>query len=122
MKGVDPTLGIYAAYAYADANLIDQVQSVREFLKGDLRGDLFDVALLANALSDKRVENPDEVTPFCPMLSQGWQLLRVKNLVLPKLIEQARSDLRDGLWTTFGPKGMELVFSYMQQNGFRNFG
>ncbi|MCA1515630.1 caspase family protein [Bradyrhizobium sp. NBAIM01] len=122
MKGVDPTLGIYAAYAYADANLIDQVQSVREFMRGDLRGDLFDVALLANALSGKHIENPDGVTPICPMLSQGWQLLRVKNVVLPKPIEQARSELRDGLWTTFGPKGMELVFSYMQQNGFRNSG
>jgi hypothetical protein len=122
MKGVDPTLGIYAAYAYADANLIDQVQSVQAFMRSDLNGDLFDVALLANALSGKRVENISEVTPCCPMLSQGWQLLRVKNVTLPKAIEQARYDLRDALWTTFGPRGMELVFGYVQQVGTRNNG
>jgi hypothetical protein len=56
------------------------------------------------------------------MLSQGWQLLRVKNVALPEAIEQARYDLRDALWTTFGPGGMELVFSYMQQTGFKNNG
>jgi hypothetical protein len=122
MKGVDPTLGIYAAYAYADANLIDQVQSVRAFMKSDLNGDLFDVALLANALSGKRVENVYEPTPCCPMLTQGWQLLRVKNVSLPKAIEEARYDLRDALWTTFGPRGMGLVIGYIQQGGIKNNG
>src|SRR5262249_25505304 len=47
LKGIDPTLGVYAAYAYADANLTDQTRSVRSFMQGDLGIDLFDVALLA---------------------------------------------------------------------------
>jgi hypothetical protein len=122
MKGVDPTLGIYAAYAYADANLIEQARSVWSFMRGDLNGDLFDVALVANVLSGRRIESPEDPVPFCPMLSQGWQLLRVKNVSLPELIDKARSDMRDALWTTFGPLGMNLVFSAIQQIGPRNRG
>jgi hypothetical protein len=122
MKGVDPTLGIYAAYAYADANLIDQVRSVQAFMRDDLNGDLFDVALLANTLSGKRMDNPNDAIPFCPMLTQGWQLLRVKDVSIPEAINRARYDMRDALWTTFGQRGMELVLSYIQQIGIKNNG
>jgi hypothetical protein len=121
MKAIDPTLGIYAAYAYADANLIDQVRSVQSFMSGDLNGNLFDVALLANELSGRRIESPSDVVPFCPMLTQGWQLLRVKNVSLLELVDKARYDMRDALWTTFGPRGMELIFSAIQ-SGTRNRG
>src|SRR4029077_11194740 len=32
LKGLDPTLGIYAAYAYAEAGLTEKVRSVSEFM------------------------------------------------------------------------------------------
>lgn len=122
LKGVDPTLGIYAAYAYADANLTEQVRSVRSFMRDDLGADLFDVALLANALSGKQIETPTDAVPFCPMLTQGWQLLRVKNVSLPELVDKARFDMREALWTTFGPNGMASIFSAIQRTGTRNRG
>src|SRR5450759_1920849 len=31
LKGIDPTLGLYAAYAYAEADLLNQVRSVQEY-------------------------------------------------------------------------------------------
>jgi hypothetical protein len=120
LKGVDPTLGIYAAYAYADANLIEQVQSVYHFMRGDLEANLFDVALLADALSGRRITDANEVVPFCPMLTQGWQLLRVKDVSLMEQVERARADMRQALWTTFGPKGMDSIFSAIQSR--RNAG
>src|SRR5262249_16818963 len=55
LKGIDPTLGIYAAYAYADANLTEQARSVSSIMRGDLDVDLFDVALMAGVLSGRRV-------------------------------------------------------------------
>ena len=121
-KSVDVTLGIYAAYAFADSNLIEQVRSVRDFVRSDLGADLFDLALLANALSGKRIENPNDAIPFCPMITRGWQLLRVKNVSLPELVEKARYDMRDAVWTTFGPRGMELIFSAIQQTRSTNRG
>jgi hypothetical protein len=110
LKGVDPTLGIYAAYAYADANLTEQVRSVQSFMAGDLGVDLFDVALLADRLTGRRIEGPSTaVVPFCPMLTQGWQLLRVREVTLSEDVQRARDNLQPALWTTFGPRGMEFI-------------
>lgn len=95
-KSFDPTLGIYAAYAYSDADIGDEVNSVRNYLKMDLGKDLFDTAMLAGQL---RLLH--EVTPFCPMLSQGWNLLRVKGVKLPEPIVEAGYHRRESLWTIF---------------------
>jgi Caspase domain len=110
LKGVDPTLGIYAAYAYADAHLLEQVRSVQSIMANDLGADLFDVALLADRLTGRRIEDPiGSVVPFCPMLTQGWQLLRVREVSLSDDVQRARDNLRPALWTTFGPRGMEFI-------------
>jgi hypothetical protein len=111
LKAVDPTLGIYAAYAYADANVPEQVRSVQSYMRRDLGVDLFDIALLADSLSGRRIEGSLNalVVPFCPMLTQGWQLLRVREVRLAEDVQRARESLRPGLWTTFGPNGMEFI-------------
>lgn len=106
LKGIDPTLGIYAAYAYAEAGLQDQVNSVREYMISDLEVDLFDVAMLAGALSGGERRR---TVPFCPMLQQGWGLIRVKDVNLRQDIHAARDHLRPSLWTTFDPEGMSIV-------------
>ena len=74
-KAHDPTLGIYAAYAYNDAGLIDDIRSVEGFMRHDLRGAMvYDIALLLREAKTKAYQT---LFPFCPMLSQGWALLRV---------------------------------------------
>jgi hypothetical protein len=77
LKGIDPTPGIYAAYA--DANLTEQAQSVRSCMRGDLEPICFDLTLLADTISGKRIEGPNDVVPFCPMLTQGWQAMTDAN-------------------------------------------
>jgi hypothetical protein len=118
LKGVDPTLGLYAAYAYADAGVQDQVRSVREIMHGDLQVDLFDVAMLADKLRDKIADEVHSF-PFCPMLSQGWNLLRVKDVRLPEDVVAARDHLRQALWTTFKPQGFELVSHALRDGRLR---
>jgi hypothetical protein len=108
MKGADPTLGIYAAYAYADAGLPRQVTSVRDFMRGDLGGDVFDVAMLADSLNQKLAVEP-VVTPPCPMLAQGWNYLRIKEIRLTPAFEFARDHLKQSLWTTFTSTGMQRI-------------
>jgi hypothetical protein len=113
LKGIDPTLGVYAAYAYADADLVEKVRSVHNIMLTDLNAELFDVALLAGALSERSPatagDGPSSLVPICPMLSQGWELLRVNGVELPPQLEEARPHLRRSLWTTFDPKGMDSV-------------
>ncbi len=119
MKGIDPTLGLYAAYAYADAGLMNQVRSVRDYMRGDLQADLFDVAMLSGSLSGKGPDQYDRTVPFCPMLSQGWGLLRLKDVRLPPAVDTARDHLRGALWTTFDAEGMGALISALQEGRLR---
>ena len=115
LKSIDPTLGLYASYAYADANMIDQVRSVHSYMETDLSGALFDVAMLAGYLSNKPVLEMRGVAPFCPMLSQGWQLLRVMGVTMPAELDRARDHLRPSLWTTFAPEGMKIIIEAVME-------
>ena len=110
LKGIDPTLGLYAAYAYADAGLVDGVRSVRGYMRNDLNGvDLFDVLMLTGEMAGRPPGNSAGPYPFCPMLSQGWGLLRVRDVRLPERIMALRERLRPSLWTTFHSEGMQTV-------------
>ena len=120
LKGIDPTLGLYAAYAYAEADLSNQVRSVQEYIHSDLGMDFFDILMLSGALSGAfGADDRNRPFPLCPMLSQGWELLRVKNVQLPKEIEIAHNHLRPALWTTFDPEGLEIVTNALRQRQVR---
>ena len=43
------------------------------------------------------------------MLSQGWSLLRVKDVRLPERISAVRDHVRPGLWTTLNREGLQIV-------------
>jgi hypothetical protein len=118
LKGVDPTLGVYAAYAYSEAGLPGQIQSVRSIMRDEMGIDLFDVAMLADALNGRAVTG-SPTFPFCPMLSQGWNLIRVKDVRLESIVNSARDDLRQALWTTFGPRGISLLASALANGSLR---
>lgn len=115
-KSADPTLGIYAAYAYSDANLPAQIVSVAEFMRSDLGVDLYDVALLSGTLSVRSPQSDRPavpVVPFMPMLSQGWNLLRAKNVVLPPSLAPIRDHIRESLWTTLDAEGVAIASRFI---------
>lgn len=119
LKGIDPTLGLYAAYAYASADISESVDSVRAFMREDLNTDLFDVALLSGALSGKSVEDFGRLVPVCPMLSQGWELLKPRDVRLAPSVAEARRYLRGALWTTVGRVGMDIIMSELRAGRLR---
>ncbi|UWU83191.1 caspase family protein [Bradyrhizobium yuanmingense] len=106
-KSADPTLGLYAAYAYHQADLVDRVRSVDDFMRGDLQVRLFDVAMLSRRLSSDRRRS--EVFPFCPMLAQGWGLLRVTQAGIRPEVDRLRDHLRPALWSTLEPEGVSIA-------------
>jgi hypothetical protein len=108
-KGTDPSLGLYAAYAYAQAGLIEQVRSVGSFMRDSLQIDLFDIAMLGRQLSKPGAMDSKRVFPFCPMLAQGWNFLRVLQVDIAPGIDKARDHLRRGLWTTFDSEGVAIM-------------
>jgi len=106
-KSFDPTLGLYAAYAYAAAGLEEGVRSVYSIMRTE-EIELFDVALLADAL---RSSDNNYRAPFCPMLNQGWQYLAVKNVTLPPRLAPAQAHILPSLWTTFDSEGISILKS-----------
>jgi hypothetical protein len=106
LKALDPTLGLYAAYAYRDGGRPDQVRSVMTYMLDDLGGfSLFDVALLAAEPVDAR-QFFDHGAPFCPMLMRGWSYLqRFAGAIRPEVLDIA-NHLVPSLWTTIDAEGL----------------
>lgn len=107
-KELDPTLGLFAAYAYAQAGNDSQVLSVMEYVQYGSSLPLFDVAMLA-AQRSKKWRNSLNVAPWMPMLTQGWMQLGDFEQVMPSVLREARKHLIPGLWTTFSSKGMDIL-------------
>jgi hypothetical protein len=114
LPAFDPSLCLYAAYAYADAGFRDGLASIRTAMEQGIGARLFDVAMLARTPWQPA---PDAlpVVPFCPMLTQGWNLLRAHRITLPKVLEDAQDELEPALWTTFKPARMQLIFDAIKQ-------
>lgn len=93
-KKYDPTLGLYAALAYAEVGLRAEINSISAYMADDIGAILFDIWLLSGAgdTALKRI-------PICPMLSQSWGYLGPRGVELSKALSEA--DRENSLWTTF---------------------
>jgi hypothetical protein len=112
-KAFDPVLGLFACYAYSEADQREDIESVRGYMHDDLSVDLFDVAMLARRMSP--LPGANYIVPFCPMLSQGWNFLRARGVMLPKVLDDAQDELERALWTTFKPDRIKLIIAAMKR-------
>ena len=118
-KGIDPTLAVYAAYAYHDLGEGDRIREMANYLRNDVGVTLFDLALLGRLLVDKEVRPPDAIVPFTPMLAQGWALLRANRVRLhPALRELERTTL-DSLWSLYEPAGVDMLAAALASGDVR---
>jgi hypothetical protein len=112
-KQFDPSLGLYAAYAYTEAGLDQEVKSIRRYMYEDLRVSLFDVTMLQRSPAPDWISAAG-IVPFCPLLSQGWHYLRPRRMKVPKALDGAQDELIPALWTTFNRKRMRLISAEMR--------
>ena len=117
-KGMDPTLGLYAAHAFSQAGNDRQVMAVLESMRADLQADLFDLRLLASRqLGGWASRAP--VVPFCPMLTQSWNLLDARRVDLPAPLRSLMPWLCNSLWTTFEPEAADTLMASMLEGELR---
>jgi hypothetical protein len=117
-KALDPTLGLYAAYAFAQAGQDAHVRDIARFMREDLTADLFDVAMLAGDADDPPVAATPRV-PFCPMLTQGWNLLRAYDVNLPDVLTAASRSLSNSLWSTFTKGGTAILLDAVKSGALK---
>ncbi len=114
-KYLDPSLGMYAAYAYLQAGKIEDIESVHSYMSDDNYLIPFDVAMLAGKIN----RSMERLASFCPMLSLGWAYRNKFESSLHPMIIKASQYLVPGLWTTFNGEGTQLLKNAVQQNIIR---
>ena len=114
LKALDPTLGLYAAYAYAQAGDFAGIDAIYTHLRREPEPVLFDVALLAG-----RPTSAGAVAPFCPVLTQGWGLLGEEPARLPAAVRAAGRHLVPGLCTNFAGPGVEILWAALAEGALR---
>jgi cold shock CspA family protein len=109
-KGVDPSLALYAAYAYHDLQRRDLIRQMADYMGGDLGAPIFDVALLARLL-DRRHLARDAVSLIgaLPLLAQGWPLLRAFDITLSPMLATLEGHRLPSLWTMFDAAGVDRI-------------
>jgi hypothetical protein len=108
-KGIDPSLALYAAYAFDDLRDTGRIVQMDHVLDYKLGVRLFDVAMLSCALDGTTMRPDDGVSPRFPLLSQGWATLRARRISLPRAYDGLDSHLLPSLWTLFSAKGAAIV-------------
>ncbi|MBL8300928.1 MAG: caspase family protein [Rhodanobacteraceae bacterium] len=111
LKGVDPALAVYAAYAYRDCRDHAHLREMHGYLRSDLGASLFDVALLAGVLNEGLATAPDQVFGLFPLLTQGWVYLHTQRVRLAQDGEALQPYLLDSLWTQFDAAGVDRLRS-----------
>jgi len=104
-KSIDPALGLYAAYAFAQVGMIEEIASIAQYMREGGLPPLFDIALLQHSLQESELGT---LTPLGPMLTQGWKLLGDEGQV-PDEYRDARRQLLPALWTTLTPRGTGMM-------------
>ena len=118
-KGIDPTMAVYAAYAYYDLQTVGRIDEMSRYLRDDLGVSLFDVELLARELVGKQLTAADRIVPFVPLLSQGWPLLNAHRITLHPALNGIQRTMRDSLWSLFDENGVEKLRNALQTKEVR---
>ena len=109
-KGIDPSLALCAAHAYANQGNDKWLQQMAMYLRSDLNKVPLDIAVLAGQVRSENTANIDWTVPFLPMLSQTWAFLPAYEVELPEGLETIHRHLAaSSLWSLYTPDGVKLI-------------
>ncbi len=114
-KAMDPSLGLYASYAFAQSGRSKEIESVFEYMSLEDEPVIYDVKMLASIKNIDIFKSKKSIAPFCPMLSQGWSYLPLSEFSKDKDLKLLGKHLTPGLWTTFNSKGTEIAKEFIKK-------
>lgn len=111
VKGLDPTMAVYAAYALHALQKRSEIEEMQRYLRQELQLTLFDVAMLASDPGGDETRKIEGVFPAVPLLSQGWALLTAYGMDLagPLDSRELLQHLQSSLWTLFDERGVAVL-------------
>ena len=118
-KGIDPTLSIYAAYAYHDLQRRDLISEMSGYLSADLGRSLFDVAMLSRELSGRSPSVVSTVFSPIPLLSQGWALLPAMRVALAGDLSRLQQCIVPSVWTLVDEDGVAILREALQTGAIK---
>ena len=109
--GLDPTMGVYAAYGYAQGGRYEDALSVLRYMRDDIEIPIpFDVAMLGlRANGESLADRCGRIAPFGPMLSQGWALLNPNDKLWRPIHPRLRPYLVPGLFVMLDRDGNSIA-------------
>ncbi len=110
-KNLDPSLGLYAVYAFKEFENQNKIKSVYNYMQHDNPAVIYDVAMLSGKLTKNK-----KTASFCPLMTSGWSYKRLYKDFINSRIAEAANFLEPGLWTTFNRKGTEILIPEIHQN------
>ena len=113
-NGFDPTMALYAGYAFTDRQEEDPVRRLSEALRNDLSLELFDVEMLAGRLRGRHAGWVAGPFPFGPLLARGWAVMGALGAALPPALQFLGEHRVESPWTLFNPKGVEMIRSAIE--------
>lgn len=120
MPHIDPTICLYAAYAWRDAGRPDEIQAIVDRMRAELAGTLLsDLALLAARGTPEARSLLSDSVPFCPLLMRGWSFLRASGVPILADILRAADHLVPALWTTFDAEGVRILRDAIEHGRLR---
>jgi hypothetical protein len=111
-KTVDPSLAVYAAYAYHDLAATGPLREMAAHLRDQPGVALFDLALLSHTLLHKlvpRVIDGVPLVPFVPMLAQGWPLVAAHEVRLHAALSGIDATVQQSLWSLYDRTGLDKL-------------
>lgn len=118
-KGIDPSMAVYAAYAFSARGHIDRIRTMSGYLREDVGVTFFDLALLSGELVDRRVQATEPVLPCVPMLAQGWSVMRANRTKVPSPLRRVDRLVTNSVWSVYRPEAFEKFQACLEKGLIR---
>jgi hypothetical protein len=113
-EDVDPMLLVLLGYACAASGRQEVLPELIELCIADSDFVPFDLVLLASIGQKVKGRWTERVLPPFPLAAQGWPLLSIAGVDIPKQLKGLKHELKPSSWTLLSPSGVQMCRAYRE--------
>lgn len=116
---VDPSITLYAAYAYHEMGRREDIADLEERLQAEMGFAFFDIAMLCGGALLRAAPPSESGWPSVPLLSRGWSLRNAFRVQVEPQWHDLHLHLRPSLWTLFNASATKRLINAVQKGGIQ---